>query len=641
VNAAGLEKINVFCVDGPPADYLMSRAGIRSEFKKTYIVNTGQFHRAVKKGNKALLELLVEGDARIAPTEKKRLEEVWLAPREEWSLPLRTLGWWLLALLALSSVGLVWVWMLRKTVVERTGQLERERRLLQTLIQTIPDLVWMKDATGVYRVCNPATRRFFKDLKGSPVGKTDYDLFPIEIAESFRKADQEVLSKGRVEGIQEALLDPVTGQEVHLETTKVAMRDAKGDLIGVLGVARDVTAQTLEREERERLEEKVRQAQKLESLGVLSGGIAHDFNNLLTSMLGNADLAKDKVLSGIDVQDNLRDIETAARRAAELCRQLLAYSGKGQIQVHPLDLQKVVQEMGHLLSVSISKNVVLRYEFAPGLPLIDADASQVRQVVMNLITNASEAIGEKEGVILVKTGLQDCDEGFLETTIGRGELRPGQYVVLEVTDTGCGMAPQELQKVFDPFYTTKFTGRGLGLAAVLGIMSGHQGGVKVKSEAGKGTSFKLIFPPSLVGRVDAPIETRVSMWKGNGKVLLVDDEATIREVGRQMLERAGLTVFVASDGLAALELFHAVHDIDCVVLDLTMPRMDGEACFREMRRLNPKVKVVLCSGYNESEVVNRFVGEGLAGFLQKPYVTSDLLGKVQEVFERRSNDKAG
>jgi len=244
---------------------------------------------------------------------------------------------------------------------------------------------------------------------------------------------------------------------------------------------------------------------------------------------------------------------------------------------------------------------------------------------------ASEAIDGRSGVISITTGVIDCDEPYLKSTYSGNEMKPGFYVSLEVSDTGCGMDPRTLQKIFDPFFTTKFTGLGLGLAAVLGIVRSHRGAIKVYSEIGKGSTFKLLFPACGNTAKDPPMGSQEAPWSGHGKVLLVDDESTIRDVGRQMLQRAGLTVLTAVDGEEALDVFRKVQDIQCVILDLTMPRRDGESCFREMRRLKPGVKVILSSGYNEQDVVSRFTGKGLAGFIQKPYVLGGLVEALRGV----------
>ncbi len=404
----------------------------------------------------------------------------------------------------------------------------------------------------------------------------------------------------------------------------------------VHGLIWDLTEQRRAEEDRRNLELKVVQTQKLESLGVLAGGIAHDFNNLLTTILGNVDLALSALSPASPARGFVNDIERASRRAADLCRQMLAYSGKGRFIVQPLSINDLVEEMTHLLSVSISKKAIIKYNLAHGLPAVMADATQLRQVVMNLITNASEAIGDRTGVISLTTGAMDCDESYLKgVESGGGALPAGTYVYLEVSDTGHGMDRETMARIFDPFFTTKFTGRGLGLAAVQGIVRGHKGGLRVYSEAGMGTTFKVLLPADLrpaetVG-ADAPSK---GTWSGHGLVLLADDEAPIRNIGRLILERLGFQVLTAADGRDALELFlKHQSEVRLVLLDMTMPHVDGEACFRELRRMVPGVKVIMTSGYNEQDVINRFVGKGLAGFVQKPYTSADLIPKVRAALE--------
>jgi two-component system cell cycle sensor histidine kinase/response regulator CckA len=424
-----------------------------------------------------------------------------------------------------------------------------------------------------------------------------------------------------------------SGEIRHCLATFHGQRSPEGNPC-VVGLVQDLTEAHRLEEERLKLEQKVMQSQKLESLGVLAGGIAHDFNNLLTSILGNADLARTELSPTNPACDYLADIETVSRRAADLCRQMLAYSGKGRFVVQALSLNEVVREMAYLLGVSISKKAVIKYNFFPELPSVMADATQIRQIVMNLITNASEAIGEVSGVITLSTGLMDCDEAYLRGVVGDFDtIPPGQYVYFEVSDTGCGMDPATLARIFDPFFTTKFTGRGLGLAAVIGIVRGHKGALRVYSEPRRGTTFKVLFPayhqPAESAEHTATLEAE---WKGHGLVLLADDEESIRSMAKRILEKAGFEVLATADGKQALEAFMKhPGKIRLVVLDMTMPHMDGEACFRELRRLDPEVKVIMTSGYNEQDVISRFVGKGLAGFVQKPYKIGDLLPKIREI----------
>jgi PAS domain S-box-containing protein len=403
----------------------------------------------------------------------------------------------------------------------------------------------------------------------------------------------------------------------------------------LLAVVLDATEKLKAESERKALEEKIQHTQKLESLGVLAGGIAHDFNNLLMGILGYAGLAQLELPNSSEAHNYLKEIEVSGRRAADLCKQMLAYSGKGKFIVKPLDLSELVEEMSNLLNVSISKAAVLKSNFAKALPAIEADPTQIRQVVMNLITNASEALEEKNGVISISTGWMECDSEYLRDTYLDVDLPPGPYVYVEVADTGCGMDEDTKGKLFDPFFTTKFTGRGLGLAAVLGIVRGHGGTIKVYSEKGKGSVFKVFFPASETpvaksGATDAS----VLPLNGQGTILVVDDEETVRRLSRRILERAGYKVFTASDGTEGLELYRQYADtIDLVLLDMTMPRLGGEAAFRELRRIRSDVRVLLSSGYNEQEATSGFAGKGLSGFIQKPYTPDELYAAISRVLK--------
>jgi len=416
--------------------------------------------------------------------------------------------------------------------------------------------------------------------------------------------------------------------------------------VAVLVTLTDITERKQVEEESSRLERKLQQAQKLESLGVLAGGIAHDFNNILMSILGNADLALDVLSPHSPARANIEEIEIASKRAADLVKQMLAYSGKGKFVVEEIKLDEFVREMAHLLEVSISKKTILKYDFADNLPTFNGDATQIRQVIMNLITNASDAIGDKSGVIALSTGVMDCDEAYLEvvgevaiTDVSK-QLSPGVYSYFEVSDTGCGMDTETIGKIFDPFYSTKFTGRGLGMSAVLGIVRGHKGAIKIYSEPDKGTSFKVLFPANEIAEnglaMRAENESSAQDWQGSGTVLIADDEKTVRAVGKQMLERMGFNVLTAPDGQVAVELFREHADeIVCVLLDLTMPHLDGEEAFREIRRIHPETRVILCSGYNMQDAKQRFTGKRLTGFVQKPYNMATLREKLKEILDAK------
>ena len=385
--------------------------------------------------------------------------------------------------------------------------------------------------------------------------------------------------------------------------------------------------------ERRRIENKLVESAKLESLGVLAGGIAHDFNNLLTGILGNASLARQELPPASLGQPMLEQIEIAARRAADLCKQMLAYSGKGRFVIQRLDLNKLIEDTTHLLQISIAKNCVLRFNLSANLPAISADATQLRQVIMNLVINASEAIASRSGVLALSTGVARVDEEYLRGFRPDASPAPGDYVFIEVSDNGIGMDAPTLAKIFDPFFTTKFTGRGLGLAAVLGIVRGHKGGLKVYSEPGRGTTFKLFFPlaPGKAGDSASPFPVTAA-FHGTGTALIVDDEETVRTVAARMIERLGFTVVLSADGREAMEKFRADPTrFVFVLLDLTMPHLAGEETFRQMRQLNPGIRVILTSGFNQQEAINRFTGKGLAGFIQKPFELSNLTQVIRTV----------
>jgi len=416
---------------------------------------------------------------------------------------------------------------------------------------------------------------------------------------------------------------------------RIVERSADGRALRAAGTHLDVTTTRVAAEERAALERKIQETQKLESLGVLAGGIAHDFNNLLTGILGNASLARLSLPGSSNALDYLAEVEQSAERAAHLCRQMLAYSGRGRFVIQHLDLNTLIEDIAHLLGISIGKGVVLRQKLSRQLPSIEADVTQIRQVLMNLVINASEAIGDRSGVIVISTGAVRVDAAYLAGVTYTPDARPGDYVSVEVSDTGCGMDAETIARIFDPFFTTKFTGRGLGLAAVLGIVRGHRGAIKVYSEPGRGTSFKLLFP--VADGVASPLETRPApapRWRGDGEVLVVDDDETILTLVARMLERLGMAAVLSGDPREAVEILRGNPGrFRVVLLDLTMPHLGGEETFRLMRGIRADVPVVLMSGFTEEDAVSRFAGKGLAGFVQKPFGPTALSEALRRVLE--------
>lgn len=378
--------------------------------------------------------------------------------------------------------------------------------------------------------------------------------------------------------------------------------------------------------EGERIQLKLQAAQKLESLGVLAGGIAHDFNNLLTSILGKASLARMDLPPDSPAEYPLQQIEATSQRAAELCRQMLAYAGKGRFVVQTQDLNRLIRDIIQLLRVSLSKKASIDLELAPEPLQVMADAAQVRQIVMNLVLNASEAIGDRPGRIRITTGVIRPDPDYFDDSVCAPEKPAAEYVLLRVQDDGCGMTAGVRARIFEPFFTTKFTGRGLGLSATLGIIRGHQGALKLESEPGQGSTFTLLLPRATgqPPEPEAPAAT-VPAWRGKGKILVVDDEAPVRHVACRALETLGFTTTVAQDGREAVELFAAnPAGFTAVLMDLTMPRLNGLEAFAQMRQIHPSVRVVLMSGYDAQASTASVAARGLAGFLSKPFQLAEL-----------------
>ncbi len=389
------------------------------------------------------------------------------------------------------------------------------------------------------------------------------------------------------------------------------------------------------RQKIEELEIRVELAEKLESLGVLSAGIAHDFNNLLTGIQGNADLALRKMDPSSPALDHVKGIEASAERAANLAKQMLAYAGQGKFTFETTNLSTIIRDMTSLLEASLSDKAVLECDLAANLPVVEVDPSQIRHIVANLIANSSEALIEDHGIIFVNTGVMECDSNYLSQMAFNDNLPEGYYTYLEIADTGCGMDSETTSQIFDPFFTTKHQGRGLGLASVLGIVRGHNGAIKVYSEPGQGTTIRVLFPSTDKPVITASAATPAAEdegWQGSGTILLVDDDESVRDVGSNMLEMLGFEVMIASDGREGVEIFRDNSDeITLVLLDMTMPHLSGQKAFEEIRKIRNNATVILTSGYTEELATHQFPEQGLAGFIQKPYVMNDLRTTLKEI----------
>ncbi|MBP1628689.1 MAG: sensor histidine kinase response regulator, partial [Holophagaceae bacterium] len=517
-----------------------------------------------------------------------------------------------------------------RDVTERTQALkalrESEQRFRAFFLNTSDGILWVSVQEDGYRVedLNPAAQAQFRVSAAAAKGKDLPAILNPEAVRAFETGFQECLNRGRSYSFTAAMELADGHKDFSILVVPILREEGHRDLVAI---TRDIT-QNL------RAEEAMRQAQKLESLGVLAGGIAHDFNNLLTAILGNLNLAQLQISPESPALPFIENVEKTILRAAELTKQMLAYSGRGRFIVKPHDLNEVVREMAHLLQVSIPKKVSLHIN--PGMPLppIEADGAQLQQIVMNLVTNAADAIGDQEGRIRITTEAKILDEAYIRSHLPAQDLASGAYVMLEVSDTGCGMSKDVLSRIFEPFFTTKASGRGLGLSALQGIIRGHHAGFRVYSEIGRGSVFRVFFPALELPSAQAePVQPHPTSSL-TGLILLVDDETSILETTSTMLEAIGFDVIQAGDGLAGLEQFKEHADrIRLVLLDLTMPRMDGREALQAIRRLDADVPVILSSGYTEQESSKEFSGQRRLSFLQKPYTFKELRTAVQKCLD--------
>jgi len=384
-------------------------------------------------------------------------------------------------------------------------------------------------------------------------------------------------------------------------------------------------------EEKKRMDERLRDSQKFESLGVMAGGFAHDFNNILAAILGYAEIALMSISPDSPARNNINKIIKSSHRAAGIIKQILAYSGMSRFLVEQCNLSRVIREMTQILEVSVSKKSTIKYYLSDEIPDVEGDIAQITQVILNLVINASEAIGENNGIITIRTGAMKCNRNYFSERYFEETLPEGLYVYLEISDTGCGMPEEVRYKIFDPFFTTKFTGRGLGMAAVQGIVRSHKGTIKVYTEEGQGSTIKVLLP-AIAGEVKAS-EENPETYKGT--ILVVDDEDGVREVAQTFLEKAGFKVLVASDGREGVEIFRShSKEIIAVLLDMTMPVMNGKEAYDKMYHMKNDVKFFLSSGYNEKDIIDKFSENELEGFIQKPYTSEKLLDLINKCLEK-------
>lgn len=523
---------------------------------------------------------------------------------------------------------------LEQRVMERTFELHEAKETLQSTLDNLLDTYYRINADGTVNwasrsvetllgyqageIAGMHIRRLFQDKKG--LRKT---------VEAHRDEEAPVVNF-------EVQLSHKDGHRVWGTISSHLLFDSDGKIAGAEGVLRNITEQKLAELEKKNMEKKLADVQRLESLGVLAGGIAHDFNNLLAAIMGNAELAELKQKNHEPVDGELKGIVSCSTRAAGLCNQMLDYAGQGMVMKKQIDLSALVEKIVQLIDVSISKSASLELNLTRSLPVIHVDETQMQQVIMNLVTNASEAIGKSPGQIVISTGTVEAQKDDLENEFIDIQPAEGRYVYLEVTDTGCGMVEDTRKKIFDPFFTTKFTGRGLGLSALLGIVRSHHGAVQVETQLGHGTRIRILFPQHEES-LDADFEEDHGVNDGHdyiecAVVLLIDDEVEVLSTARAIMEKLGCKVITAADGMEGLAVFQEKHEsIDLVLLDMTMPDMNGMETLVKLREINARVPVIICSGYGFDNLSERLKCSPPDGFLHKPYSINELKNIIAEI----------
>lgn len=501
----------------------------------------------------------------------------------------------------------------------------------QEFLRHAPAAIAFKGLDGRFLMVNPSYESFLGRPAAEILGRTLEELVPVDVCGPCLAIERTVVATRQDDQAEEEWPGPDGHPSIQL-VQRFPLVDASGRCLGLGIIRSDITG-------RKHSEQARLQARNLESLGILAGGLAHDFNNLLGAMAGNVELAMLAAAPDAPVAAHLRTLEDLVERSAGLVRQILACAGRSQTAMGALDLNQQVEDMLRLLRSSLPRRADLRVDTTPGLPAIHGDSARIQQVVMNLVLNAAEAVEDGGGMVTVRTGLDGLDAARIARHFPGQGLAPGDHVFLEVADTGSGMPPEVLERIFDPFYSTKYAGRGLGLSAVLGTVRAHRGGIQVHSEPGHGTTFRLLFPAAPAGAAGpadqgaaepAPAAlAQAAACRGSGVVLVVDDEAPLRTAAAQALALVGFTPLEAGDGLEALQVFEANRDrLRAIVLDLTMPRMDGEEAYRELRGHGSMVPVFLASGFAETEVMSSFRSRGITGFLQKPYRLGAMVQSV-------------
>ncbi|PYO92200.1 MAG: hybrid sensor histidine kinase/response regulator [Gemmatimonadetes bacterium] len=516
--------------------------------------------------------------------------------------------------------------------LERARQreaLREQERLLRQIIDANPSLIFVKDWNGRFVLVNQATAHVYGTTVDALVGKTDGDFNRnTEEVAHFLRDDRDVMSSGQSKIIAEEPVTNPAGETRWFQTIKVPLRSPAEGTATLLGVATEIT-------ERKRLEEQLLQSQKMEAVGQLAGGVAHDFNNILTAIVGYTDLLAAELASNVRQLEDLEEIRKAARRAAALTRQLLAFSRKQVLEPRIIDVNAVVLNLDKMLRSLISENIELKTDLADNLGAARADPNQIEQVIMNLAINARDAMPDG-GTVTIETGNVTLDDAYAGQHVS---VIPGEYVMLAVSDTGCGMDAKTQSRIFEPFFTTKPAGRGtgLGLSTVYGIVKQTGGNIWLYSEPGKGTTFKVYLPaiaalPEDIGKV-APAE---APRRGAGTVLVVEDDEQLRRLTHRALDAQGYTVLVADRGGTALDIARRHKgEIDLLLTDVIMPDTNGRKLAETIRAARPGMRVLYMSGYPDGAIASHGMLEPGVAYLAKPFTTEAITRRVREVLEAR------
>jgi PAS domain S-box-containing protein len=538
----------------------------------------------------------------------------------------------ILALFGLGIGLLLYRWLPFQAVIKAGKQLQDANDFLRKVMEGSTSSLVVIDRAGDIQMCNGRFEALSGCSRERLLGHSFCRLFSEDARSQVEGELHAAASGGEANVTFETVLVRQDGLKLNLFCGAVPL-SSEGATSGVVISLDDITERVNAEEERRVLERNLQQTQRLESLGVLAGGIAHDFNNILTIILGYCYVIKDESNPAPACAEHIQKIGDAANRAGDICRQMLSYAGRNQLQHSPVEMNTLVDDMVKMLSSGINKNVTIELDLQ-GVPAIISDSSQIQQIVMNLIINAAEAIGDKDGIIRISLDRVEFPEGHPAADFTGKIIPAGRYVCLEVSDNGCGMESDTLTRIFEPFYTTKFAGRGLGMSSTLGIIKSHDGALQLSSTPGAGSIFRVYLPlPDVPGSVEiVPAAGHNPFVQGHGTILLVDDEEELRDLGPIQLKAIGFSTLTAANGLEALEIYRGREDeIGLILLDLRMPVMDGAETYHRLREISRTIPIVFCSGCSREKFPSGILDDGYTGFLKKPFKPDQLRNVLLEM----------